>query len=187
MSRQPHTHNPQQNQDTGSPLPGEPVFLEVGRFRHAHGVKGEITMDVLTDFPERLLKGSEVFAGEKHLPLRISSIRWKDTLLLLSFDGYADCDQVNELRNLTLYVRAANLPVLPEGHYYFHQLRGLKVLNDAGELLGILDEILETGANDVYVVHSAAGEEILLPAIEAVVLNVNLEKGEMVVHPPQWE
>jgi 16S rRNA processing protein RimM len=187
MSQQPHTNNQREDHDTGSPLPGEPVFLAVGRLRHAHGVKGEITMDVLTDFPERLHKGKEVFAGERHQPVRINGMRWKDTLLLLSFEGYEDCDQVNELRNQILYVRSENLPPLPDGHYYFHQLRGLKVLDEAGKLLGILDEILETGANDVYVVRSTEGKEILLPAIEAVILNVYLEKGEMVVHPPEWE
>jgi 16S rRNA processing protein RimM len=187
MSRKPDTNNQRQDHDTGSPLPGESVFLAVGRFRHAHGVKGEITMDVLTDFPERLDKGKEVFAGERRQLLRIKSMRWKDTLLLLSFEGYEDCDQVNELRNQILYVRGENLPPLPDGHYYFHQLRGLKVQDESGELLGILDEILETGANDVYMVHSMEGKEILLPAIKTVILNVNLEKGEMVVHPPEWE
>lgn len=187
MSQQPNTNNHRQDHDTGSPLPGEPVFLAVGRLRHAHGVKGEITMDVLTDFPERLHIGKEVFAGEMHQPLRINSMRGKDKLLLLSFEGFEDCDQVNELRNQILYVRGENLPMLPDGQYYFHQLQGLQVLDEGGKLLGILDEILETGANDVYVVHSMEGKEILLPAIKAVILNVNLEKGEMAVHPPEWE
>ncbi len=187
MSLERESDHRRQNIPTGSPGKDEPVFLAVGRLRHAHGVKGEISMDVLTDFPERLSNGKVVYMGDEHLPLTITSVRGKNQLLLLSFDGYGDCDLVNQFRNQLLYVCAENLPPLPEGEYYFHQLQGLNVVDEAGVRLGILDEILETGANDVYVVHSSDGKEILLPVIASVVLKVDLEKGEMVVHPPEWE
>jgi 16S rRNA processing protein RimM len=186
MSRRPLPHTNRQNQDAGSSLPGEPALLVVGRLRHAHGVKGEISMEVLTDFPERLRQGKQVFVGESHYPMMISAARWKDKVMLLTFEGYTDCDQVNTLRNAQVYIRTENLPSLPEGEYYFHQLVGLKVRNEAGDLLGQLEEVMETGANDVYMVRSPSGEEILLPAIEAVILKVDLEGGEMTVRPPVW-
>jgi len=186
MSRRPLSHTNRQNQDAGSSLPGEPALLVVGRLRHAHGLKGEISMEVLTDFPERLRKGKQVFVGESHAPMIITAARWKDKVMLLTFEGYTDCDQVNTLRNEAVYIRSDNLPSLPEGEYYFHQLVGLKVFDEAGVLLGQLEEVLETGANDVYVVRSASGAELLLPVIEEVILKVDLEGGVMTVRPPVW-
>ncbi len=171
----------------GSPKPGEPTFLVVGKLRRPHGVKGEIMMDILTDFPQRLRKGKQVFVGPQHTPQTITSVRTKNQTLLVSFAGFEDCDQVGVLRNMDVYVQSAGLPELPEGEYYFHQLIGLKVVDEAGNALGELTEILETGANNVYVVRNAEDREILLPAIDGeVILKVDLERGEMHVCPPVW-
>jgi 16S rRNA processing protein RimM len=172
---------------TGSPKPGEPLFLVVGLLRRPHGVKGEILMDVLTDFPERLSKNKLVYVGEDHEPFRIEFLRPQDQALLVTFTGIEDADQAGLLRNKRVYVQADVLPELPEGTYYHHQLIGLVVVDNNGQSLGILTEILETGANDVYVVVSAGGTETLLPAIESVILEVDLERQEMRVNPPAWE
>jgi 16S rRNA processing protein RimM len=102
--------------------------------------------------------------------------------LLVAFEGYPGREQVAVLRNQLVQVRADDRPLLPEGEYYHHQLIGLQVLDEAGNILGKLVEILVTGANDVYVVRGPAGEEILLPAIESVILDVNLERGLMKVY-----
>jgi len=83
-------------------------------------------------------------------------------------------------------VKAADLPRLPEGQYYHHQLLGLSVVDETGQVLGELAEILETGANDVYLVKTPLGKELLLPAIEDVILGVPLERKEMSVRPPDW-
>jgi 16S rRNA processing protein RimM len=166
---------------------GEPVFLVVGRLRKAHGVRGEISMEVLTDFPERLSTRKSVYVGDDHLPLQVTRMRWKDRLMLFSFAGYNDCDQVNLLRNELVYVRRDELPPLPEGKYYHYQLLGLAVRDETGNQLGNLEEILETGANDVYVVRAEGKEDLLLPAIGDVILQVDLEVGVLVVRPPEWE
>jgi 16S rRNA processing protein RimM len=176
-----------QERKTGSPLPGEPVFLIVGHFQKAHGVHGEITMEVLTDFPERLTPKTSIFAGESHKKLQIATVRWKGKFLLLSFPDFTDCDQVNILRNELAYVRTDTLPSLPAGQYYHHQLLGLSVQDEAGNRLGVLEEILETGANDVYVIRLEGKEDILLPAIESVILEVDLDRSCMVVRLPEWE
>ena len=81
---------------------------------------------------------------------------------------------------------AGNFPRLPQGEYYHHQLLGLQVINKEGQLLGTLVEILETGANDVYVVKGESGEEVLLPAIDGVVVGIDLENHTMLVEPPAW-
>lgn len=166
---------------TGSPPTGEPAFLVVGKLRHSHGLKGEILMDVITDFPERLQSGVQVYVGEPPQLLRIRSRRTHGQGLLLSFDGYDGPEAVGELRNTLVFVSTADRPPLPQGEYYHHQLIGLRVVDENGQELGRLVEIMTTPANDVYVVRGA-GPDLLLPAIEPVVQTVDLERGEMQVH-----
>jgi 16S rRNA processing protein RimM len=156
--------------------------LAVGRLRRPHGVRGEILMEVLTDFPERLRRGKQVFIGEEHVPHKISARRQHNDGLLLSFEGLTDRDLVGQLRNQDVYVQAAGLPELPEGEYYHHQLIGLSVVTDTGTLLGTLVEVIETGANDVYAVRDPSGREFLLPAIPPVILDVDLDAATMRVH-----
>lgn len=170
---------PQGGGAAGSSGNDEPVFLAVGRLRRAHGVSGEIRMDVLTDFPERLEPGVQVYAGPQRQPLRLRSVRSHQSALLVAFDGIDTPEQAGELRNLLVQVRADDRPALPEGEYYHHQILGLKVFSEAGEYLGEIREILETGANDVYLIRAENGAEILLPAVEDVVLAVDLERAKM--------
>lgn len=172
----------QNDKPAGSLNSGEPVFLVVGRLRRPHGVHGEILMDVLTDFPERLRSGLSVYVGEDHQPLVIRSLRQSNLALLVAFEPYRDPESVGVLRNQFIYVRADDRPPLPEGEYYHHQLVGLRVVTDEGVALGRLTSILETGANDVYVVTQESGQEVLLPAISSVILDIDLEQGEMQVH-----
>ena len=160
----------------------EPLYLAVGKLRRPHGVRGEIRMEVLTDFPERLQPGTTVYVGPRRLALRIRSVRWHGDFLLLTFEGYPDRDRVGLLRNMLVTVPAASLPPLDEGELYYHQILGLKVVTDEGEDLGTVTEIMETGANDVFVVTDAAGHEVLLPDIEEVVLEIDPEAGLMRVH-----
>ncbi len=188
MSQPAPADNPRRDtQPTDSPVRGEPVFLAVGCLRHSHGLQGEIGMEVYTDFPERLRPGTQVYVGDTHITLSITRSRMAGKLMLLTFDGYLDCDQVNVFRNKIVYSRSDKLPSLPEGQYYHHQLLGLRVLDETGVELGILSEILETGANDVYVVRSSGGSELLLPAIESVIIKVDLEIGSIISRPPEWE
>lgn len=156
--------------------------MAVGKLRRPHGVHGEIIMDVLTDFPERLKPGRKMLVGDRRLPVQIRSVRGHDQALLIAFKGYDTPEQAGELRNQILYATAADQPPLEEGEYYHHQLIGLTVFDEQGNLLGELAEIMETGANDVYVVRPESGHEILLPAIDEVILEINLEKKSMSVH-----
>jgi 16S rRNA processing protein RimM len=174
-------------QTTGSPQPGEPVFLAVGFLRRPHGVEGEILMEVLTDFPERLRSGKLVYVGEDHLPMRITHRRTQDRALLITFPGIDTPEAAGNLRNRRVYIKADSLPDLPEGQYYHHQLLGLRLLDEGGLEIGVLTEIIETGANDVYVATSVEGKEILFPAIESVILGVDLVRNEMRVKLPDWE
>lgn len=139
-------------------------------------------MQVLTDFPERLVPGTHFYAGPQRRRLRLRSRRWHRQRLLVAFEGLQTREQAGELRNQLLLVRADDRPPLPAGEYYHHQLIGLKVVDEAGDVLGSLVEILQTGANDVYVVRSASGRELLLPAVDEVLRGIDLERGEIRVH-----
>jgi 16S rRNA processing protein RimM len=160
--------------------------LAVGRLRRTHGVKGEIVMEVLTGFPERLRAGKTLYLGEQHEPLRLASVRGHNQEMILRFSGITTPEDAARLRNLQVFVQTEHLPELPEGEYYHHQLLGMKVVDDTGQELGTLSEILETGANDVYVIKTPEGKEILLPAIEDVILDVSVERSELRVKPQDW-
>ncbi|MBE0671298.1 MAG: 16S rRNA processing protein RimM [Anaerolineales bacterium] len=166
---------------SGSPK-GESIYLAIGFLRRPHGVSGEIIMDLHTDFPERIKAGRKVYIGEKYEAATFGSVRVHGDGLLVSLRGYDTPETVGGFRNQWVYVKAREVPPLPEGQHYKYELIDLDVVDDNGTTLGKLAEILETGANDVYVVRSEAGEEILLPAIPSVILNVDMQAHKITVH-----
>jgi len=166
----------------GSPTAGEPDFLAIGKVRRPHGVRGDVLVEIYTDFPEHLRVHKIVCAGENHLPLTISRRRLHNDGLLLAFEGFSTPEEVGRFRNQILYIAQADAPELPVGEYYRYELLGLEVEDETGKPLGTLTEIMQTGANDVYVVTDEAGAELLLPAIAEVVLDVNLVAKTMRVH-----
>ena len=175
----PRTSPDQQDNETGSPIPGEPEFLVVGKLGRPHGIHGEIVMDVYTDFPERLEPGVSIMVGPQYQQVRITYKRPHSRGMLLSFEGYKRRDEVAALRNLLVYVPTADRPQLENGEYYHHQLLGMGVIDESGNMLGTIVRIHETGANDVYVVHDESGAELLIPAIESVVLDIDLEHQQL--------
>lgn len=170
----------------GSPQPGEPVYLTVGKLRRAHGLQGELVMEVLTGFPERLVPGRKVYIGEAHTSEVIRSVREFTQGVLIAFESAHTPETAREYTNQFVYVRSDELPPLPEGEYYHHQLLGLLVVDQDGNTIGRLVEIMETGANDVYVIENESGSELLLPATADVVLAVDLNAGQIRVNPPEW-
>ena len=165
----------------GSP-DGEPVYLVVGFLRRAHGVQGEIIMDLHTDFPERFRSGRKLFVGEEHKVMTVESVRSHAKGLLIKFKGIETPEETAQLRNQWVYIKATDAPPLPEGQIYQHELFGFQVVDENENLLGELVEIIETGANDVYVVKNESGKEILLPAISSVILDLDPAHRLMHVH-----
>jgi 16S rRNA processing protein RimM len=162
---------------TGSPASGEPVYLSVGVLRRPHGLRGEMLMEVLTDFPQRLRVGTRLFVGETHAQATLASVCGHNDGLLVRFRGVETPEQAAKHRGKPVFVRAEDRPPLPEGEFYHHEVIGLRVVNEADEELGILSEILITGANEVYIVKHPDGRELLLPAIEDVVLKIDPTAG----------
>jgi 16S rRNA processing protein RimM len=166
---------------SGSPI-GEPVYLTVGFLRRPHGLQGEIIMDLHTDFPDRMKSGRKLLVGEEHQPMTLTSVRPHQLGLLVKFKGIETPDDAGKFRNQWVFIKAQDAPPLPEGQIYQHELFGFKVLDENEVLLGELVEILETGANDVYVVRDESGKEILLPAIPSVILDLDTGHRLMRVH-----
>ncbi len=165
----------------GSPLNGEPAFLAVGKLRHAHGIHGEMLMEVFTDFPERLVPGTILYLDQAGEQLTLVKTRSHRAGLLLTIEGYSTPEAARELRNRLLYVRADDRPALADGEYYHHQLIGLQVLSEAGEVIGPVAGILETGASDVLVIRPESGPEVLIPVSDAFVQSIDLKNRRIIV------
>lgn len=172
--------------DAGPQNLSEPAFLIVGKLRRAHGVKGEIPLEVYTDMPEILTPGSVVYVGNQHSPYTIEETRWKQELLLLKFKEISDRTVVSKLTNNAVYILESQLPPLEEGQYYDHDLIGIDVFLDNGDFAGVLEEILVTGANDVYSLRDPDGKELLIPAIDDMILEIDLEMKKMIIKKMEW-
>jgi 16S rRNA processing protein RimM len=174
--------NPAQENSAGSHSRSEPAFLAVGKLRHAHGVHGEMLMEVYTDFPERFQPGIVLYLGQEDLQLCLVKSRPHREGLLVTFEGYTTPEEVGKFRNQVVYVHTDDRPPLPEGEYYHYQLIGLRVTTRQGEVIGTVAEILETGASDVLVVRPLTGSDVLIPVVDEFVLGVDLSAGDITVH-----
>jgi len=167
---------------SGSPNKGEPDFIAIGKLRRPHGVHGEILMSVWTNTPELLKLGMEAFIGESHKLVHISNVRGHKDNLLISFDEFSDRDEVGLFRNEILKIRTENLSPLSEDEYYLHQVIGMEVIDkDTDGALGIVTDIIETGANDVIIVRNPGGSEYLLPVIDQVIQEFDFEGNTLYV------
>ena len=164
--------------ETGSPGRGEPVFLVVGRIGRPHGVRGEVSFKVLTDFPERLVAGKTVFVGPDYREMTLAGRRGSLDRMILAFEGVRDRDAAGNLRSQLVHVRTAEVPALPDGEIYVHELIGMAV-HTGDAYLGEVVEILATGANDVLVIRTPGGEERLIPAIDQVLVEIDLENDRI--------
>lgn len=155
-----------------------PGHIAVGRVSSAWGVRGIVKVIPLVDKRERLAPGRSVsVAGQRRA---IESSRWQKGLVYLKLSGIDDREAALALREQLLTVPESELEPLGEGQYYHFQLVGLSVQSTTGALLGRVTEVLSTGANDVYVVQGERGE-ILVPATDDIVKEIDLERGRMVI------
>lgn len=160
--------------------PSEPQFLAVGRIVRPHGVRGELRVEVHTAYPERFGVYRRVFVGDARTPFKIKSYRFDMDDVLLFLHGIDNRTLAEPLRDQWLWIALDDAIPLQEGEYYIHQVLDMQVVTVDGEALGRITEVIETGANDVYVVRGACGE-ILLPAIPDVIVQVNVPNRQMTV------
>jgi 16S rRNA processing protein RimM len=157
--------------------------LAVGRVIKPHGVHGEVRVEMLTDVPERFGWLEYIYVGERN-PRRVAveGVRYHQEFVLLRLAGYPTRDEAETLRNELLLVPEDEAVPLEEGEYFLHQLIGLEVLTEAGRSLGRLSDVLETGANNVFVVDGPGGQH-LIPDIPDVVIQVDVDGGRIVIRP----
>ena len=155
--------------------------MVVGRVIRGHGLDGAIRIQPYSDNPARFRAGSPLTVAGR--PQTVASCqRLPDGYALLRLEGLTRADAARKLAGQWLFAPIDPAPDLPPGEYYHYQLVGLSVITDQGESLGVIREVLATGSNDVYVVASDAGGELLLPAITQVVKGIDLESGQALVH-----
>ncbi|MDD6432036.1 MAG: ribosome maturation factor RimM [Lactobacillaceae bacterium] len=159
-------------------------FYNVGKIVNTHGIRGEVRVMPTTDFvAERFAKGQGLYlqqAGEP-LKLAVETARQHKGFILVKFVGYDNINDVQAFRDHELMVSGEDQQPLEDGQYYYHQIIGLAVKTVDGEGIGTIKEILSPGANDVWVVQREGKKDLLLPVIDDVVKDVDLDAGEVTV------
>ena len=146
----------------------------------AFGSRGEVRVQPLGRFPQRFRELRRVYLGESYQPAAVLHRRQHGDAIILRLDVSRSRDEARAIQGTYLYVPESEAVPLPAGEYFVHQIVGLEVRTAGGETLGRVVEVLQTGSNDVYVVHGPRGE-VLLPATKEVVKGVDLARGEMAV------
>ena len=159
-------------------------ILQVGVITSTHGVRGEVKVFPTTDDVKRFKKLKEVIldTGKEQKTLEIEGVKFFKQFVILKFKGIDNINDVEKYRQKSLYVTRENAVRLRRNEYFIADLMGLTVRNEEEEEIGILREVLETGANDVYVIDLKDGRELLLPAIKDCVLHVDIEAGYIKIH-----
>ena len=158
--------------------------FQVGVITSTHGVRGEVKVFPTTDDPARFKKLKQVIldTGKEDMELEITGVKFFKNMVILKFKGIDDMDTANKYRQKSLYVTRENAVKLERNEYFIADLIGLAVSSEEGEDLGFINDVLQTGANDVYVIKKTGEEDLLLPAIKDCVKEVDIEGGKMVVH-----
>lgn len=159
-------------------------LLRVGVISSTHGIRGEVKVFPTTDDVNRFKKLKQVVldTGKEKLYLEVEGVKFFKQFVIVKFKGMDSINDVEKYRGKDLLVTRENAVPLEEGEYFITDLIGLTVLSDKGEELGKLKDVLQTGANDVYIVEMKSGKELLLPAIKQCILETDLENGVMTVH-----
>jgi 16S rRNA processing protein RimM len=163
-----------------------PTEVAVARLIKPHGVRGEVEAKALTPDPDRIRPGSsfQLSPARSDYPhVSVEGVRTKKDRLIIKFAGIDDREAAARLHGALMMVPVDELPALDENTYYHFDLIGLRVVTSRGRRLGRLEEIIETGANDVYLVRDDLGDEALIPALRSVIVAVDLEEGVMVIEP----
>lgn len=158
--------------------------LRVGVITSTHGVRGEVKVYPTTDDAKRFRKLKHVIldAGKEQPVLEIESVKFFKNMVILKFKGFDTIESIQPYKNRDLLITRDQAVKLAPNENFIVDLIGLKAVTDEGEEFGTLTDVLQTGANDVYVITDRQGREVLFPAIPSCILNVDLEAGTVLVH-----
>ncbi len=160
-------------------------WVTIGRIVALFGLRGEVKVLPQTDIPNRFSQLREVYLGPKHQRYRVTKASpYKENMVLLRLAGIDSATAAKALIGQEIIIPLAQIPALPKDHYYIHDLIGLRVESPSGQHLGVVADILTTGANDVYVVREAdTGREVLVPAVKEMVRRVDIPAGVIIIDP----
>ncbi|MDR4886521.1 ribosome maturation factor RimM [Fredinandcohnia sp. QZ13] len=161
-------------------------WYNVGKIVNTHGIKGEVRIISRTDFPEERYKIGNtlyIFMEDKDpIEVKVQSYRTHKNFDLVTFEGYENVNEVERFKGALVKVHESQLGELDDGEYYFHEIIGCMVVTEEGEELGAIKEILTPGANDVWVVKGAKGKDILIPYIDEIVKEIDVEDKRITIH-----
>ncbi len=176
--------------ETKGPLPETPleaVRLSVGRLAGSHGVTGELKMRLLTDNPEHLKTIKKVYIGDDPIPIPLVGYRPHGEHALIRLEGVTTPERAKAMGGLTVKISGVDARPLEEGEYFLFQLIGLRAVDESGNDLGTVTDMMETGAHDVLVIErTEGGDELLVPNHPQFVLEVAPERGVIVLRPPVY-
>lgn len=159
-------------------------LLQVGVITGTHGLKGEVKVFPTTDDKNRFLDLTDVIldTGTDQLDLKVEYVKFFKKFVFVKFEGLDDINQVERYKRCPLLVTRENAVPLEEDEYFVTDLVGLTIMDESGITIGRLENVIETGANDVYEVLTEEGAHILLPAIKDCILDVDMDEGIILVH-----
>lgn len=159
-------------------------LFQVGAITNSHGLRGEVKVFPTTDDPSRYkdLKEVIVDTGKQRVILEIAGVRFFKQMVIVKFKGIDDINEVLKYKGAKLYVTRENAVELSEDEYFLADLVGLHAETEEGEALGSVKNVLQTGANDVYVIQKEDGKELLVPAIKDCVKDIDIKGGRIVLH-----
>ena len=159
-------------------------YLEIGQIVNTFGIKGMVKVKSFTDNIERFSNLEKIYIKNKsgQTEYKIQEVKYHKNMVLIKFEGIENPEQADLLRNSYLIVDRETEEPLEAGRYYIVDMIGLDVFTDDNEYLGKLEDIYNTGSNDIYVVKNELGKQILLPAIEDVIKNIDMDNKKVIVH-----
>ena len=159
-------------------------LLQVGIISSTHGVRGEVKVFPTTDDVKRFKKLKKVIldTGREHLPLEVESVMFFKQFAIVKFKGIDNINDIEKYKGKSLLVDRENAVKLRKDEYFIADMIGLQVYTEDGEAFGTMKDVLETGANDVYIIDSIHYGEVLIPAIKQCILNVDIENQKMTIH-----
>ena len=159
-------------------------LLQVGVISSTHGVRGEVKVFPTTDDVKRFKKLKKVIldTGKEQLPLEIEGVKFFKQFVILKFRGIDNINDIEKYKGKRLLVDREHAVKLKKDEYFIADMIGMDVFTEDGELFGALKDVMETGANDVYIIEMSDGKEVLVPAIKQGILDVDIENRKMVIH-----
>ena len=158
----------------------------IGKIGAPHGVSGALKIIPITDFPDRFADMKTVYVDKDLLHIASVQVKNDGQLILMSFEEYPTRETAAQLTKKLLYVDRSEVVPLQKGQYYTFDIIGLEAFNEAGESLGLVTDVLQTGSNDVYVVSKKGDSaQLLIPALKSVVLEIEIATGRMIVRLPE--